>query len=56
MCYEPRQEQNDIDLAVFWPLSRPGAFLDSVATSGCSAELARTSHPLRYFGLFALGG
>src|SRR2546421_4697459 len=28
--YEPLQEQNDIDLAVWWVLSRPGVFLDSV--------------------------
>jgi hypothetical protein len=28
--YEPLQEQNDIDLAVWWALSRPGVFLDSV--------------------------
>jgi hypothetical protein len=28
--YEPLQEQNDIDRAVWWALSRPGLFLDSV--------------------------
>src|SRR5215472_5664113 len=28
--YEPLQEQSDIDLAVWWALSRPGVFLDSV--------------------------
>jgi hypothetical protein len=28
--YEPPQEQDDIDLAVWWALSRPGVFLDSV--------------------------
>ena len=28
--YEPLQEQDDIDLAVWWVLSRPGVFLDSV--------------------------
>src|SRR6266513_3964662 len=27
--YEPLQEQNDIDLAVWWVLSRPGVFRDS---------------------------
>jgi hypothetical protein len=36
------------------PSRSPGA--DSVATSGCSSELARTSHALRHFGLFTLGG
>ena len=28
--YEPLQQQDDIDLAVWWALSRPGVFLDSV--------------------------
>jgi aryl-alcohol dehydrogenase-like predicted oxidoreductase len=32
--YEPLQEQNDIDLAVWWALSRPGVFLDSVGDVG----------------------
>jgi hypothetical protein len=29
---------------------------DSVATSGCWSELARTSHALQHFGLFTLRG
>ena len=28
--YEPLEQQDDIDLAVWWALSRPGVFLDSV--------------------------
>ena len=32
--YEPLQEQDDIDLAVWWALSRPGVFLDSVGDVG----------------------
>jgi len=28
--YEPLEQQADIDLAVWWALSRPGVFLDSV--------------------------
>jgi aryl-alcohol dehydrogenase-like predicted oxidoreductase len=32
--YEPLQEQNDIDLAVWWALSRPGVFLNSVGDVG----------------------
>ena len=28
--YEPLEKQDDIDLAVWWALSRPGVFLDSV--------------------------
>ena len=28
--YEPLERQEDIDLAVWWALSRPGTFLDSV--------------------------
>ncbi len=32
--YEPLQERNDIDLAVWWVLSRPGVFLDSVGDVG----------------------
>ena len=32
--YEPLQQQDDIDLAVWWALSRPGIFLDSVGDLG----------------------
>jgi len=32
--YEPLQQQDDIDLAVWWALSRPGIFLDSVGDVG----------------------
>jgi aryl-alcohol dehydrogenase-like predicted oxidoreductase len=32
--YEPLQEQDDIDLAVWWVLSRPGVFLNSVGDVG----------------------
>ncbi|MGD0377840.1 MAG: hypothetical protein ABSB01_25090, partial [Streptosporangiaceae bacterium] len=28
--YEPLEQQDDIDLAVWWAMSRPGVFLDSV--------------------------
>jgi len=32
--YEPLERQDDIDLAVWWALSRPGIFLDSVGDVG----------------------
>jgi len=32
--YEPLERQEDIDLAVWWALSRPGIFLDSVGDVG----------------------
>jgi predicted aldo/keto reductase-like oxidoreductase len=32
--YEPLEEQDDIDLAVWWALSRPGVFLNSVGDVG----------------------
>jgi hypothetical protein len=32
--YEPLEKQGDIDLAVWWALSRPGVFLDSVGDVG----------------------
>jgi aryl-alcohol dehydrogenase-like predicted oxidoreductase len=32
--YEPLQEQGDIDLAVWWALSRPGVFVNSVGDVG----------------------
>lgn len=32
--YEPLQEQSDIDLAVWWALSRPGVFVNSVGDVG----------------------
>jgi aryl-alcohol dehydrogenase-like predicted oxidoreductase len=32
--YEPLQRQDDIDLAVWWVLSRPGVFLNSVGDVG----------------------
>jgi aryl-alcohol dehydrogenase-like predicted oxidoreductase len=32
--YEPLQEQTDIDLAVWWALSRPGVFVNSVGDVG----------------------
>jgi aryl-alcohol dehydrogenase-like predicted oxidoreductase len=32
--YEPLQDQGDIDLAVWWALSRPGIFLNSVGDVG----------------------
>jgi aryl-alcohol dehydrogenase-like predicted oxidoreductase len=32
--YEPLEEQEDIDLAMWWALSRPGVFLDSVGDVG----------------------
>jgi aryl-alcohol dehydrogenase-like predicted oxidoreductase len=32
--YEPLQQQDDIDLAVWWALSRPGIFLNSVGDVG----------------------
>jgi aryl-alcohol dehydrogenase-like predicted oxidoreductase len=32
--YEPLEQQDDIDLAVWWALSRPGVFLDSVGDVG----------------------
>lgn len=32
--YEPLQEQGDIDLAIWWALSRPGVFVNSVGDVG----------------------
>jgi hypothetical protein len=32
--YEPLENQDDIDLAVWWALSRPGVFLNSVGDVG----------------------
>jgi hypothetical protein len=32
--YEPLEKQDDIDLAVWWALSRPGVFLNSVGDVG----------------------
>ena len=45
--YEPLEQQDDIDLAVWWAMGRPGVFLDSVGSVGPAPESARRGQPVR---------
>ena len=44
--YEPLTEQDDIDLAVWWALSRPGVFLDSAGDVGLLPTVLDAAQPL----------
>ena len=44
--YEPLQEQGDIDLAVWWALSRPGVFVNSVGDVGLLPKVLDEAHEL----------